>query len=211
MWLQIASAVALWSVSLFLLIIMVLISVFAGTWQFDLISMLIGVIVINTVMWLIAPWFQDWMQRWLYKMDWTTYDEFEARAPKTIAMINRLCEEYNITRPKLGIIKDDNPTAFTYGSGPRNWRIIISEGMFKYCNDEEIAAVMAHEFGHIKHWDIAIMTLASTIIQLIYTLYIFARKLSSGKSKKNPFGAIKWWNIQKIQLLTSKNSSKETH
>lgn len=191
MWLKIASAIALWSVSLFLFVIIILVTSFAETTDISLYAMVIGIVVFNTVMWLVSPWIQDLMQRWLYKMSWTTYEEFEEKAPATIAMIKKLSQQYNVKQPRLWIIKDDNPTAFTYGSGPRNWRIIISEGMFKYCNDEEIAAVMAHEFWHIVHWDIAIMTLASTIIQLIYTLYIFARRMSHQKSgKKNPFGAI---------------------
>ncbi len=187
-----ASLVSLWLISGSLFVLLFLIAYVVEWQEFSLLWWIIWVIIINTLMWLIAPRFQDLMQRRLYRMHWTTYEEFAKSAPKAAQMLQTLSHQYNIALPKLWIINDKNPTAFTYWSGPWNGRIIISQWMFEYCNDEEIAAVMAHEFGHIKHWDIAIMTLASTLLQIIFMIYRYARRASqtNTRNKKNPFPLI---------------------
>ena len=90
-----------------------------------------------------------------------------------------------LKQPKLGIIDDQNPTAFTYGSLPNSARLVVSQGLFTYLEDEETAAVYAHELGHIVHWDFAVMTVASTLIQICYLIYIFARRMGSRGSSKS--------------------------
>ncbi len=84
----------------------------------------------------------------------------------------------------LGIIDDQNPTAFTYGSLQNSARLIVSQGLFTYLEDEEVAAVYAPELGHIVHWDFAVMTLASTMIQICYLIYTFARRMSRRGGEK---------------------------
>ncbi len=96
-------------------------------------------------------------------------------------MIKKICSEHNIKTPKFGMIPDENPTAFTYGSWKWNARIIISHGIITYLADEERAAVYGHELGHIKNNDFIIMTIASTLLQILYELYV----VSSNSSKWN--------------------------
>lgn len=76
----------------------------------------------------------------------------------------------------MGLIDDQNPTAFTYGSLPNSARVVASEGLFTYLDDAEIAAVYAHELGHVVHWDLAIMTLGSTLIQICYLFFVFVSR-----------------------------------
>ena len=39
--------------------------------------------------------------------------------------------------------------------------------------EEEIEAVIAHEIGHIKHWDVAVITVASMLPLMVYYTIIF--------------------------------------
>ncbi len=80
----------------------------------------------------------------------------------------------------MGIINDQNPTAFTYGSLPNSARLVVSQGLFTYLDDDEIATVYAHELGHIVHWDFAVMTAASTLVQICYLIYSTASRFSRG-------------------------------
>ncbi len=138
-------------------------------------------LVFNTVVFFLSPLIMDLVQRWLYGTRWVSLSEVQRRSPETAQVIQRVCRQKGIAQPRLGLIEDQNPTAFTYGSLPNSARLVVSQGLFTYLDDDEIAAVYAHELGHIVHWDFAVMTLASTLVQLMYLLYTFARRMSRGK------------------------------
>ena len=138
-------------------------------------------LVFNTVVFFVAPWIMDLVQRWLYGTRWVSLAEVQHSSPEAAQVIQRVCAQKKIHQPRLGIIDDQNPTAFTYGSLPNSARLVVSQGLFTYLDDDEVATVYAHELGHIVHWDFAVMTLASTLVQLMYLLYSFARRMSRGR------------------------------
>ncbi len=135
-------------------------------------------VVFNGVTFFLSPLIMDLTQKWLYQTRWVSLAEIKRRSPEAADMIVRVCRERELAHPRIGIIDDQNPTAFTYGSLPGNARIVVSEGLFTYLDHDEIATVYAHELGHIIHWDFAIMTLASTLVQITYLIYLFARRWS---------------------------------
>ncbi len=137
-------------------------------------------LIFNTAVFFLSPYLMDWTQRWLYSTRWVTLAEFESQSPEAAAVIQRVCAEKKLKQPRLGIIDDHNPTAFTYGSLPNTARLVVSQGLFTYLDDDEVATVCAHELGHIVHWDFAVMTLASTLVQITYLIYSFARRMSQG-------------------------------
>ena len=138
-------------------------------------------LVFNTVVFFLSPIIMDLVQRWLYGTCWVSLNDIQRYSPEAAQVIQRVCAQKGITQPRLGIIEDQNPTAFTYGSLPNSARLVVSQGLFTYLDDDEIAAVYAHELGHIVHWDFAVMTLASTLVQITYLLYVFARRMSRGR------------------------------
>ena len=142
-------------------------------------------LVFNGVTFLLSPMMMDLTQRWLYKTRWVNLAEIQRHSPEAADVILRVCREKQLSHPRLGIIDDQNPTAFTYGSFPGNARLVVSQGLFTYLDDDEIAAVYAHELGHIVHWDFAIMTLASTLVQITYLIYLFARELGKKGNSDN--------------------------
>ncbi|WP_199247825.1 zinc metalloprotease HtpX [[Phormidium] sp. ETS-05] len=141
-------------------------------------------LLFNTAAFFISPWIMDLTQQWLYHTRWVDMTELESRSPETAAVIARVCSEKQFQPPRLGIIDDQNPTAFTYGSLPNTARLVVSEGLFTYLDDDEIATVYAHELGHIVHWDFAVMTVASTLVQITYLIYTFARRLGRSGGEK---------------------------
>ncbi len=140
-------------------------------------------IALNFLAFFFSPYLMDLTQKWLYGTRWVSLVDIDAKSPETAAVIQRVCQERNLKQPRLGIIDDQNPTAFTYGSLPNQARLVVSEGLFTYLDDEEIATVYAHELGHIVHWDFAVMTLASTLVQITYLIYVFTRRLQRGGDK----------------------------
>ncbi|OKH37297.1 peptidase M48 [[Phormidium ambiguum] IAM M-71] len=150
-------------------------------------------LIFNLAAFFLSPFIMDLTQSWLYKTRWIDLAELKRKSPETAAVIQRVCAEKNLKQPRLGIIDDQNPTAFTYGSLPNSARLVVSEGLFTYLKDDEIATVYAHELGHIVHWDFAVMTVAATLVQICYLLYVFLRELGRGEgnnSAKDAAGGI---------------------
>ncbi len=161
-------------------------------------AMIILTVIISVVSWLVSPWFTDLIHRWVYKFRVMEFDELTRRSPKTAQLLTEACKRHNIKVPMLRVLDDMNPTAYCYGSFPSNSRIVVSEGIFRYLNEDEVAAVYAHELGHIKNLDFIIMTVANTLLMILYEIYIiFTRIRTRGKNNPLPLiGLISllfWW------------------
>lgn len=143
-----------------------------------LISALFITIIFNLLVFLLAPVIMDLVQNWLYGTRWVSLSEVERQSPESARIIRMVCKEKKLQQPRLGIIDDQNPTAFTYGSFPNSARLVVSQGLFTYLDEDEVATVYAHELGHIVHWDFAVMTLASTLVQVCYLIYTYTREVT---------------------------------
>lgn len=137
-------------------------------------------LIFNIAAFFLSPFLMDLTQNWLYKTRWVDLETVASRSPEAAKVIEQVCLAKKIKRPRLGIIEDQNPTAFTYGSLPNSARLVVSQGLFTYLEDQEVATVYAHELGHIVNWDFAVMTLASTLVQITYLIYVTASRLGRG-------------------------------
>ncbi|TET55269.1 MAG: hypothetical protein E3J64_00550, partial [Anaerolineales bacterium] len=94
------------------------------------------------------------------------------------------CEEKNLPFPRFGLIHDGNPNAFTFGHYPGDARLVVTTGLVELLSSEEAQAVVAHELGHIAHWDFVVMTVAASVPLV---LYILARTLT-GRGRRSGKG-----------------------
>ncbi|MCZ0898792.1 M48 family metalloprotease, partial [Microcoleus sp. HI-ES] len=149
-------------------------------------------LIFNIAAFFLSPYLMDLSQNWLYHTRWVSLAEIESLSPETAKVIQKVCKQKKLSSPRLGIIDDQNPTAFTYGSFPNSARLVVSQGLFTYLDDEEIATVYAHELGHIVHWDFAVMTLASTLVQITYLIYTTTQRMgrSGGEKAKDAAGTV---------------------
>ncbi|MBK1990435.1 M48 family metalloprotease [Sphaerospermopsis aphanizomenoides BCCUSP55] len=158
-----------------------LVLIFSSSDPLTGLAIAIGItLIFNLAAFFLSPLLMDLTQSWLYQTRWVNLSEIEHFSPETGNIIRQVCQQKNITIPRLGIIDDQNPTAFTYGSLPNSARLVVSRGLFTYLDDDEVATVYAHELGHIVHWDFAVMTLASTLVQICYLVYSTARRFTRG-------------------------------
>jgi Zn-dependent protease with chaperone function len=191
--LALASSVTL--VGLFGMVLVLTLSVFLiMTNENPATGLIVAVIItiaFNTGVFFLSPMLMDLIQNWLYKTRWVSLKDIERISPEAAQTIQKICQQKKIQQPRFGIIDDQNPTAFTYGSLPNTARLVVSQGLFTYRDEEEVATVYAHEMGHIVHWDFAVMTLGATLVQMMYLIYSFARRMSRGKGDnkiKNALG-----------------------
>ena len=126
---------------------------------------------------------------WLYKIDWIPYEEFAQRFPYMAESLDKVVNYHGIKMPRLGLIHDLNPSAFTYGWTKNSARVVLTDGILKHLNKKEQNAVFAHELGHVIHSDFIIMTVAFAIPLVLLTVArwafyasYFSRRRSSSDS-----------------------------
>jgi heat shock protein HtpX len=83
------------------------------------------------------------------------------QAPELHAMIERLCVQADLPKPKIAIANTRMPNAFALGRSPKNATVCATTGIMELLSPAELEGVMAHELSHIANRDVMVMTLAS--------------------------------------------------
>src|SRR3954467_7680931 len=82
-------------------------------------------------------------------------------APQLHAMIERLCVQADLPKPKVAVANTAMPNAFALGRSPKNATVCATTGIMDLLTPAELEGVMAHELTHVANRDVMIMTLAS--------------------------------------------------
>ncbi len=82
--------------------------------------------------------------------------------------VKDLASKSSIPMPKLAIVPNKTPNAFTYGRSSSNAVLAVHEGLLTNLNEDEVKGVIAHELGHIKHKDYIVMTVLSALPLIAY-------------------------------------------
>jgi len=96
-----------------------------------------------------------------------------AEAPELHAMIDRLCIQADIPKPRIAVAQTDMPNAFAMGRSQKNATVCATTGILNLLSPSELEGVMAHEITHIVNRDVAIMTLASFFASIASTIVQF--------------------------------------
>ena len=80
-------------------------------------------LIFNIAAFFLSPYLMDLTQNWLYNTRWVSLAEIESLSPETAKVIQKVCKQKKLQHPRLGIIDDQNPTAFTYCSFPSGFDI----------------------------------------------------------------------------------------
>ena len=144
---------------------------------------------------------------WVHKIDWRPLDSAD---PELAQFVRAVCAHRGLREPRFGLIHDGNPNAFTYGHYPGNARLVLTTGLLEICDAHERQAVVAHELGHIAHWDFVVMTVAATVPLLLYVIW---RVTLTGRRRGRDSGYavlvgiaafIAYWISQYIVLFLSR-------
>ncbi|WP_205697403.1 zinc metalloprotease HtpX [Conexibacter sp. SYSU D00693] len=82
-------------------------------------------------------------------------------APELHAMIERLCIQADIPKPKVAVAHTSMPNAFAMGRSQKHATVCVTTGIMELLPAAELEGVIAHELTHIVNRDVAIMTFAS--------------------------------------------------
>jgi heat shock protein HtpX len=84
-----------------------------------------------------------------------------AEAPQLHAMIDRLCVQADLPKPKVAIVNTRMPNAFALGRSPKSATVAATTGIMELLSPAELEGVLAHELTHVANRDVLVMTLAS--------------------------------------------------
>src|ERR671916_1440116 len=83
------------------------------------------------------------------------------QAPQLHAMIERLCVQADLPKPKIAVAQTRMPNAFALGRSPKSATVCATTGIMELLSPAELEGVMAHELTHVQNRDVLVMTLAS--------------------------------------------------
>jgi heat shock protein HtpX len=83
------------------------------------------------------------------------------QAPELHAMIERLCVQANLPKPKVAIAESRVPNAFAMGRSPKSATVCVTTGILQLLSPAELEGVLAHELTHVQNRDVVVMTIAS--------------------------------------------------
>lgn len=73
----------------------------------------------------------------------------------------------NIPLPKLYVIDDSAPNAFATGRDYDHAVVCVTSGLLDKLNRTELEGVIAHEYSHIKNYDMLLMSVVSVLVGMI--------------------------------------------
>ncbi|HWH45154.1 MAG TPA: zinc metalloprotease HtpX [Thermoleophilaceae bacterium] len=95
-------------------------------------------------------------------------------APGLHAMIERLCIQADLPKPRIAVADTDVPNAFAMGRSQKAAVVCATTGIMNTLEPHELEGVMAHELAHVKNRDVLIMTVASFFASLASMISQFA-------------------------------------
>jgi heat shock protein HtpX len=107
----------------------------------------------------------------------------EGENPWLDKIVGKLVEKSGVPKPKIAIWSMDQPNACVFGRTVSSSILVVSEGLLKLLNKEEIIAVLGHEIGHLRHRDCLVITLLSAIPVMCYMIAMFAFYGSRGQRR----------------------------
>jgi heat shock protein HtpX len=96
------------------------------------------------------------------------------QAPGLHAMIEKLCIQADLPKPRIAVADTPVPNAFAMGRSKKSAVVCATTGIMNTLTPTELEGVMAHELSHVKNRDVLIMTMASFFASLASMIAQFA-------------------------------------
>ncbi len=87
-----------------------------------------------------------------------------------VDVVEEMAVASGLPKPRVYVIDDPDPNAFATGRDPRTACIAATTGLLGVLNREELQAVVAHEMGHVRNFDVRLMTLIAALVGVIVVL-----------------------------------------
>jgi heat shock protein HtpX len=97
-----------------------------------------------------------------------------AEEPELHGIIDRLCVQADLPKPKVCVMETPMPNAFAMGRSRKTTTVTATRGILEMLDSSELEGVMAHELTHVINRDVMVMTLAGFFASLASLILQFA-------------------------------------
>lgn len=115
--------------------------------------------IILTIFMYISAFTADTALLNLYHTHSATAEEKE----KITGIISTLSKKIGMTEPTVYFVQDESPNAFSIGLSESTSKLIVTTGLLKKLNKNELTAVLAHELSIIYYAEISLSTITTAI------------------------------------------------
>ena len=106
------------------------------------------------------------------------------QAPELHSLVARLCQQADMTKPRVAFADTQVPNAFATGRSPEHSVIAVTRGLLNELEPKEVEAVLAHELSHVAHRDVTVMTVAG-VTGVVASLMMRSFLFTSGNRNNN--------------------------
>ena len=103
-------------------------------------------------------------------------DDAVADLPELLNVVKEMSLAAGIPTPKVYVVKDSDPNAFTIGTIPTDSSIVVTTGLIAMLKREELQGVIAHEMSHIRNSDTRLMTIITVLFGAVLLLSEWMKK-----------------------------------
>jgi len=148
-----------------LLLVLVIVDVVLSTRAFPGAFLLVVVLALLFIVlqWAISPWIVRLAIR-------ASRPVTRESNPWLFGTVEELARQASVPQPRISVSEDVGPNAFVFGRTLGSSELVVTEGLLRDLNQDEIRAVLAHEIGHLRHRDVIVMTLASSVPLIAYII-----------------------------------------
>ena len=90
-----------------------------------------------------------------------------------VSIVEKHSKILGIKTPEIGILKSDAPNAFATGASRNSSLVVLSTGLVKKMNRNEVEAVIGHEMSHVSNGDMVTLALIQGIVNSFVFFFAF--------------------------------------
>lgn len=109
--------------------------------------------------------------------------------PRLYRIVENLAITDGLPTPKVYIMEEAAPNAFATGRDPNHSHVVVTRGLLNMMTDRELEAVVAHEMGHIKNYDIRVMMIVFGLVSaigLLADIFVHLTWFTGDSENNNP-------------------------
>jgi heat shock protein HtpX len=100
--------------------------------------------------------------------------------PELHGVIERLCVQANLPKPRVCVMETPMPNAFAMGRSQKAASVTATRGLLELLSTPELEGVIGHELTHVINRDVMVMTVASFFATLAALITQFALFFGGG-------------------------------
>jgi heat shock protein HtpX len=97
-----------------------------------------------------------------------------AEEPELHGIIERLCVQADLPKPRVCVMETSMPNAFAMGRTRKSTTVCATRGILELLSPAELEGVLAHELTHVINRDVMVMTLAGFFASLAALILQFS-------------------------------------